>query len=185
MTTTTRVLLGCLAIVFTIGLTYASVELPHQVSRTLVSHMGAPGFDATYHPEETEAFLGAYHLRVLGFAGLILTGLLIVFGLIAERRGMAAAGAVLFFLPVFGHFAASMFFLAGLAMLRVVWLPILDAGSSQTRSGRTNAGTTESLLSPWYSPRLSERAGTTPRQGNFWPSPGVPSLTLFPRRLSE
>jgi len=126
MTTTTRILLGCLAIVFTIGLTYASVQLPHQVSRTLVSHMGAPGFDATYHPGETEAFLGAYHLRVFGFAGLILTGLLIVFGLIAERRGMAAAGAVLFFLPVFGHFAASMFFLAGLAMLRVVWLPILD-----------------------------------------------------------
>jgi protein-S-isoprenylcysteine O-methyltransferase Ste14 len=51
---------------------------------------------------------------------------MVVLGLVWERRGLAAAGAVALFLPVFGHFAASMFFLAGLGMLRVVFLPVLD-----------------------------------------------------------
>ncbi|MEE4273142.1 MAG: hypothetical protein V2I67_15825 [Thermoanaerobaculales bacterium] len=115
-----------LTLVFTVGLTYASVELPMLLSRVLIDHLDTPGFDPTYHPEETEAFIGGKHLRVIGAAGLILTSLLIVVGLVAERRGLAATGAVLFFLPVFGHFAASMFFLAGLAILRVIWLPILE-----------------------------------------------------------
>ena len=126
MKTSTRILLGAIAVIFTIGLTYASVELPLLTSRVLMEHLNTPGFDTTYHPEETEAFLGAHHLRFIGIAGLLLTSAMIFIGLIAERRGMAAAGALLFFLPVFGHFAASMFFLAGLAILRVVWLPVLD-----------------------------------------------------------
>jgi len=126
MTITIRILLAAITVIFTIGLTYASVEFPLLASRALMDHVEAPGFDATYHPEETEAFLGTHRLRLVGATGLILTGFLILVGLVTERRAMAATGAVLFFLPVFGHFAASMFFLAGLAALRVIWLPILD-----------------------------------------------------------
>jgi protein-S-isoprenylcysteine O-methyltransferase Ste14 len=126
MTVATRASLAALAVVFVIGLTYASVELPLLLSGALMEHLDAPGFDPTYHQEETEAFIGALHLRLIGTLGLLFTVVMIVIGLIAERRGLAAAGAILFFLPVFGHFAASMFFLAGLAILRVVWLPILD-----------------------------------------------------------
>jgi protein-S-isoprenylcysteine O-methyltransferase Ste14 len=122
----TKIVLASLTVVFTIGLTFASVELPRLVSSALIEHVDAPGFDPTYHPEETEAFLAAHSLRLIGFIGLAVTCALIAVGLAAERRGMAAAGAVLFFLPIFGHFAASMFFLAGLAILRVLWLPILD-----------------------------------------------------------
>lgn len=121
-----RLALIALSLIFTIGLTYASVELPALASRVLLNHLDTPSFDPTYHPEETEAFIRAHHLRALGIGGLALTIVLIVAGLAAERRGMAAAGALAFFLPVFGHFAASMFFLAGLAMLRVIWLPILE-----------------------------------------------------------
>jgi len=126
MKRSTRFALVVLALVFTVGLTFASVELPMLASRVLLEHLETPGFDAVYHPEETESFIGGYHLRVVGTFGLILTGVLIVVGLAAERRRMAAAGALLFFLPVFGHFAASMFFLAGLGILRVVWLPLLE-----------------------------------------------------------
>jgi protein-S-isoprenylcysteine O-methyltransferase Ste14 len=118
--------LGALAIVFTIGLTFASVEVPLILSRVLIERVETPGFDATNHPEETEAFLDAHHLRPIGAVGLGLTIVLMAGGLLAERRGAAAAGALLFFLPVFGHFAASMFFLAGLAATRVLWLPILS-----------------------------------------------------------
>lgn len=51
---------------------------------------------------------------------------LIVIGLVAEKRCLASLGAFAFFLPVFGHFAFNMFFLAGLSILRVIWVPILD-----------------------------------------------------------
>jgi protein-S-isoprenylcysteine O-methyltransferase Ste14 len=121
-----RVVLAAVAVIFTIALTFASVELPRLVSNVLLDRLDTPGFDATDHPDETDAFLAAGHLRPIGIACLVLTVGLIVAGLVAERRGLAAFGAVLFFLPIFGHFAASMFFLAGLAMLRVLWLPILD-----------------------------------------------------------
>ena len=126
MKLSTRLALILLTLVFTVGLTYASVELPALASRLLMEHLDTPGFDPTYHQEETEAFIGGHHLRTIGCVGLVLTIVLIGFGLGAERRGLAAAGALLFFLPVFGHFAASMFFLAGLAILRVIWLPILE-----------------------------------------------------------
>jgi protein-S-isoprenylcysteine O-methyltransferase Ste14 len=118
--------LAVLTLIFTVALTYASVELPRMASRALMERIETPGFDPTYHPEETEAFIESRHLRTVGTSVLVLTGLLILAGLIAERRGPAVAGALLFFLPVFGHFAASMFFLAGLAALRVAWLPILE-----------------------------------------------------------
>jgi protein-S-isoprenylcysteine O-methyltransferase Ste14 len=57
---------------------------------------------------------------------------LIVLGLVAERRRLAFAGALLFFLPVFGHFAIQMFFLAGLGLLRLIWIPILDGAYGLT-----------------------------------------------------
>ena len=126
MRKSTKIALTIMTIIFTIGLTYASVELPALASKILMEHLDTPGFDATYHADETEAFIGGHNLRLIGLIGLILTGILIIMGLVAERRGVAVAGALLFFLPVFGHFAASMFFLAGLAVLRVIWLPILD-----------------------------------------------------------
>lgn len=129
MKASNTVMIVVLAVIFTIGLTYASIEFPHQISKVLIESIDAPGFDPTYHVEETEAFISGHHLRLIGAVGLILTALLMVGGLIAERRGMAAIGALIFFLPVFGHFAASMFFLAGLAILRVVWLPILDVSN--------------------------------------------------------
>jgi protein-S-isoprenylcysteine O-methyltransferase Ste14 len=47
-------------------------------------------------------------------------------GYLTRRSGWAIAGAIGLFIPVFGQFAFSMFFLAGLGVLRVGWLPFLD-----------------------------------------------------------
>ena len=49
---------------------------------------------------------------------------LIVAGFVTERRGLSSLGAIAFFLPTFGYFAVYMFFLAGLGILRALWLPI-------------------------------------------------------------
>ncbi len=44
-------------------------------------------------------------------------------GFVVRRRAPSTLGAVLLFLPTFGFFASYMFFLAGLGILRVLWLP--------------------------------------------------------------
>jgi HEAT repeat protein/protein-S-isoprenylcysteine O-methyltransferase Ste14 len=52
-----------------------------------------------------------------------------------EKTGWTSAGALFLFLPVFGHFAATMFFLGGLGFLRLLWLPFLDASFRLFRLG--------------------------------------------------
>jgi len=53
-----------------------------------------PGFDSSIH---------TCHIRLIGYGCLALVLILIVIGLIAEKRGLAAAGAITFFLPDFGR----------------------------------------------------------------------------------
>jgi protein-S-isoprenylcysteine O-methyltransferase Ste14 len=120
------VVLGVLAVVFAAGLAFASVELPRVASGWLMEVVDFPGFDSGREAERADAFIQSHGLRVVGYASLLLVAAAVVAGLLTGRRALAAAGAVALFLPVFGHFAASMFFLAGLGMFRVIFLPVLD-----------------------------------------------------------
>ncbi len=113
-------------LLFTAGLVYATIELPVLINAWLVQAIDFPGDDSSIEIDVTEAFIQSNHIRLIGFicfAGVIA---LIVIGLVTEKCRLASLGAFTFFLPVFGHFALNMFFLAGLGMLRVIWMPILD-----------------------------------------------------------
>jgi protein-S-isoprenylcysteine O-methyltransferase Ste14 len=117
------------AVAFTVGLTFASIELPRQAHEILVGRVASPGFDSASSPmnrERTEAWITHHHLRAIGYASLALVVGLIVTGFATRRTGLASLGAVALFLPVFAQFALEMFFLAGLGLLRLVWLPALD-----------------------------------------------------------
>ncbi len=118
-----------LAVVFSIGLAFASLELPSIAHRALVDHApslaGDPLADGTGRLR-VEMFLRHYHLRTIGYACFGIMIGLIVAGFALGRSGLAAAGAALMFLPVFAQFATVMFFLAGLGLLNLVWLPVLD-----------------------------------------------------------
>jgi protein-S-isoprenylcysteine O-methyltransferase Ste14 len=128
-------LLLALAVIFTVGLTWASLEVPRVVSDLMIRTLDVPDYDSTIHAEETEVFLRSFYIRWIGYGSLVLILALIVAGLVAEKRGLATVGAVAFFLPVFGHFAFSMFFLAGLGLLRFLWLPLLDLSENVMRLG--------------------------------------------------
>ena len=128
-------LLVLLALVFTVALTYASIELPQIVSGAIIEVFGSADDAIDYGTGLSEDFLSAYHIRTLGYASLILIVVLVGVGLYTERRRWAAAGAVALFLPVFGHFALSMSMLAGLGLLRVAWLPIIEHHPSLLRLG--------------------------------------------------
>jgi protein-S-isoprenylcysteine O-methyltransferase Ste14 len=75
---------------------------------------------------KTEMYISGLHLRWIGYGSLVVVVLFIVLGFVTKKSGWAWVGAFTIFLPVFGQFALSMFFLAGLGMLRVGWLPFWD-----------------------------------------------------------
>jgi len=118
-----------LAIVFSTGLIFAFIELPRLLDASLQNHLGFPQFDNGGGGDsalKTEMYIQGLHLRWIGYGSLLLIAGLIVLGFFTRKSGWALAGAVGLFLPVFGQFAYSMFFLAGLGFLRVSWLPFLD-----------------------------------------------------------
>ena len=118
-----------LALVFTIGLSFASVELPYLVDEAVQNSVATPGFDSQADEVsrlKTELFISHYHLRTIGYLCLGSILVLIGLGFATRRSGFAALGALAFMLPVFAQFAGVMFFLAGLGLLNVVWLPVLD-----------------------------------------------------------
>jgi protein-S-isoprenylcysteine O-methyltransferase Ste14 len=120
---------GLLALVFTVGLTFASVEIPSIIDEGLQSLIRTPGDDSHASPAQvyrTELFISHFHLRLLGYVCFGLTLLLIIIGFAQRKSGMAAVGAVALMLPLFAQFASVMFFLAGLGLLNVFWLPVLD-----------------------------------------------------------
>jgi len=126
---TRTVFLVSLALVFTIGLSFASVELPHLVDDAIMEAVPTPGFDSQVDEVsrlKTQLFISHYHLRGVGYFCFGVVILLIGAGFATRRSGFAALGALAFMLPVFAQFAGVMFFLAGLGLLNVVWLPVLD-----------------------------------------------------------
>jgi len=123
------VFLVLLALVFTVGLSFASVELPYLVDEAIQGVVSTPGFDSQIDEVnrlKTELFISHYHLRAVGYACFGAVLVLIIVGFATRRSGFAALGALAFMLPVFAQFAGVMFFLSGLGMLNVLWLPMLD-----------------------------------------------------------
>ena len=118
-----------LAAVFTVGLSFATVELPYLVDDALQNTITTPNLDS--HADEfsvlkTELFISHFKLRLIGYVCFALMVVAIVAGFATRRTGLAALGAVGFMLPVFAQFAMVMFFLAGLGVLNILWLPVLD-----------------------------------------------------------
>jgi len=59
----------------------------------------------------------------IGTILLIILAVIIVLGFLVNK-GLLYIGSIGFYLPVFGSFAFTMFFLAGIGVLRVLWLPL-------------------------------------------------------------
>lgn len=121
-----------LSLIFSAALFFAFIELPRLLDATLQSRFGFPQFDhglGEVNALKTEMYIQGLHLRWIGYGSLLLIVALIIFGFATRRTGWALAGALGLFIPVFGQFALSMFFLAGLGFLRVGWLPFLDIAS--------------------------------------------------------
>lgn len=118
-----------LSILFTIMLFYLTFELPHILDKIL--HKYFP--DVFWEAELREQTLST--LRPYGYLALGITLALIVLGFAAKRGYLAVLGSVAMYLPTFGYFASAMFFLAGLGVLRTLWLPLLEISPTVLKLG--------------------------------------------------
>jgi hypothetical protein len=113
--------------VFTLALTFATLELPRILNRVLVAYFGDIPADVLRRgsePQSIETLMN--YARPAGYASLVVVFVLIVVGFVTERRILSSVGSFAFFIPAFGYFAASMFFLAGIGIIRIMWLPFWD-----------------------------------------------------------
>ena len=116
------ILLTFLAVVFTGALTFATWELPRLLSKWLSNYL--PDVDPIIDPERVVDFM--VYARPIGYICLGVIGVIIIVGFLTGKRRLSVLGSFAFFLPTFGYFAASMFFLAGLGIFRVPWIPFWD-----------------------------------------------------------
>lgn len=124
-----KILLWILAFIFSVALIFATIELPHVFDRLIQSKIDFPGFDhksSTFHLSKSELYIQHYHIKELGYLCLFIVFVFIVLGFVTDKLKLSIVGAFVLFLPVFGHFTATMFFLAGLGFLRFIWVPFND-----------------------------------------------------------
>ena len=124
-----KVLLILLSVIFTTGLVFASLELPLLLDNRIQDSLNFLSFDQQANElsiSKTMLYFQHYHLKEIGYASLFIIILLIFFGFYYSKKGLSLLGAFAVFIPVFGHFALSMFFLAGLGFLRVIWIPFTE-----------------------------------------------------------
>jgi protein-S-isoprenylcysteine O-methyltransferase Ste14 len=131
-------LFSFLTLVFTVSLTFTSLEFP-KLADELISknwrfvnvHTGSGELQEL----KTELYIRHFHIRTIGYISLFIIITLIILGFVTEKLGFTTLGAFAIFLPVFSHFAATMFFLGGLGFLRLLWLPGLDISFDIMRLG--------------------------------------------------
>lgn len=131
-------ILFVLSITFTVGLVFSSLELPSTFDSWLQKSTNFPGFDqqaSSLNISKTQMYFSHYNLKLYGYIGLGIVLLLIIVGFATNRSKVSLIGAFAMFLPIFGHFALTMFFLAGLGFLRVLWIPLNDISPILMRLG--------------------------------------------------
>ena len=110
-------ILTVLAVLFTVALTFATLELPLLVDGILHSQLDPYFYDWTI------AQWWWSLLRTIGYISIVVVVALIIIGFKTGRGRLSSLGSIAFFLPTFGYFAASMFILSGVGLLRVLWEP--------------------------------------------------------------
>jgi protein-S-isoprenylcysteine O-methyltransferase Ste14 len=111
-----------LALVFTLALSYITIVLPLNLDNQLKTI-----YPDLYYSQE-DYFMTEFvnQVRPLGYASFLLAISMIIVGFLSNNRALTSFGTISFFFPTFASFAYSMFFLAGLGMTRIIWIPLLD-----------------------------------------------------------
>lgn len=112
--------LKLLAFLFTFFLIFLTFEIPFLINNLLIQIF--PDIHPAIDPDEIEVFING--VRPIGYICLIIIVIFIILGFLIKKEKISVSSSFLLFLPTFGSFASSMFFLAGIGILEVVWLPL-------------------------------------------------------------
>lgn len=119
-----------LSILFAVALLYATLDIPMIINGWMLK-----AFPDHWMVGNAEVAEVLEVLRPVGYIAFIVTLVLIILGFAVRNRWLGALGSIAFYLPTFGYFAFTMFFLAGIGVLRVLWLPLLDLSPNVLRLG--------------------------------------------------
>jgi len=111
-----------LSILFSIALMYLTIEIPiiiHKILLNFFPDVSPPSDFSKMH--ETINYLRPY-----GYTIFVLVFILVIVGFLMKSKIITLASAITIYLPIFGYFAFTMFFLAGIGILRISMIPILD-----------------------------------------------------------
>jgi len=120
-----------LSALFTIALVYATVEIP--VAANSLLKQVFPDYGLTFEWGKAQELVQVF--RPLGYVAFLCVLSLMAAGFVINRWRLTLLGALSLYLPVFGYFAFSMFFLAGVGFLRILWLPMLDVSPAILKLG--------------------------------------------------
>ena len=160
--------ISLLAVVFTAALTFATLQLPVILGSWLSRRF--PDIHPVIEPERITEFMAI--VRPIGYACLIAIAVLIVAGFVTGKRKLSVFGSFAFFLPTFGYFFASMFFLAGLGILRIPFIPFWDPSISLMNFGDISYLPYMALVYPFW------LAGVDIRMAISWVAVGL-GLFIF------
>jgi len=74
--------------------------------------------------EKAEGFINA--MRPVGYASLVVVAVLVALGFALGKTKVSFLGSLVLYLPTFSYFAFTMFALASIGVLRVLWLPLIE-----------------------------------------------------------
>jgi len=160
--------ISLLAVVFTVALTFATLQLPVILGNWLSNYF--PDIHPVMDPEKVAGFMVV--ARPVGYACLAVIAVLIVAGFVAGKKKLSILGSFAFFLPTFGYFFASMFFLAGLGILRVPFIPFWDPSTNLMNFGDISYLPYMALVYPFW------RGGVDIREVLAWIAIGL-GLFIF------
>jgi len=145
--------ISALALVFAVALTFATLQLPVILGNWLSDYF--PDIHPIIEPERVAEFMVV--ARPIGYACLTVIAVLIVTGFVTGKKRLSIFGSFAFFLPTFGYFFASMFFLAGLGILRVPFIPFWDPNVNLMNFGDISYLPYMALVYPFWLGRIDIR----------------------------
>jgi len=123
----TRLLvLSLLAAVFTVAFTFVTIEAPAIISRLLPAFF--PDYNPAFQAELIEGLIS--NLGPVAYVCVVALAALAVVGFKIGKAKLSSLGSLAMFLPTFGYYSFGMFFLTGLGILRILWVPFWDVSRS-------------------------------------------------------
>jgi protein-S-isoprenylcysteine O-methyltransferase Ste14 len=116
-----------LSIVFTLGLMNA-IFMVVEISDQILSAYNPDPWPS--HPEYVPNYNSIVEtLTPVGYFAFFLSIILIILGFVIKRFKLSFLGAISLYLPIFANFAFIMFTFAGIGLIRIIWVLLLETNT--------------------------------------------------------